>query len=101
MTATIRQQLGDPDRASDDLVPAIRRIAFAIDLLVTREVAARANLLQRDQRIERARPGNSRAPTSIRSNPVLKLVLLNCLYIVPSITDGQTMPPPPGGRYWV
>jgi hypothetical protein len=72
MAAAVRQQLGDANRAGDDLIPTIRTVPLAVDLLVAREVAARPDPLQRDERIERARPGDRRSRQPRRIEPIGK-----------------------------
>ena len=52
MATAIGQKLADPDRARDDLVPAIRPIALGIDLVIARKAEPRADALQCYERIE-------------------------------------------------
>src|SRR3974390_2359852 len=54
MTPPIGEQLTDPNRSRDHLVPAFRLIAFAIYFVITPEAEPRADPLERDQRIELA-----------------------------------------------
>src|SRR6516164_5190953 len=54
MTPPIGEQLADPNRSGDHLVPAVRLITFAIYLTIAPEAEPRADPLERDQRIELA-----------------------------------------------
>src|SRR6202008_3393247 len=54
MTPPVGEQLADPNRSRDHLVPAFRLIAFGINLVITPEAEPRADPLERDQRIELA-----------------------------------------------
>src|SRR6266436_5284833 len=55
MAPAIGEKLAYPNRAGDDLIPAIGAVALGIDLVVTREADACADMLQCNQRIELTR----------------------------------------------
>src|SRR6516225_9133097 len=72
MTPPIGEQLADPNRSGDHLVPAFRPGAFGVYLVITPKAEPRADPLERDQRIELPRLRNtgmvvllSREPASI------------------------------------
>src|SRR5215472_5371104 len=54
MTPPIGEQLADPNRSRDHLVPAFRLVAFGINLVITAEAEPRADPLQRDHGIKLA-----------------------------------------------